>query len=69
MIGLRDVGYNVSYLFGLGQTSGAVSRVEFRASPYDNRKPHSKDTFGPNNLDFTHMLTAAGTSPCLAESE
>ena len=57
---LRDVGYNVSYSFGLNEASAGVGRVEFIAGPYDNHKPNNKDTFGPTSLDFTHMLTAAG---------
>ncbi len=58
---LKDAGYNVSYALGRGEASAAAGRVEFITNPYDNLKPNSKETFGPNSLDFTHMLSVAGS--------
>jgi len=59
-LGLRDTGYNVSYALGLSEASAAAGRAEFITNPSDNRKPNSRETFGPMSLDFTHMLSAAG---------
>jgi len=57
---LKDIGYNVSYAYGVSQTSEAIGRVEFIATTNNNRLPNDRHWFGPNNLDYTHMLTAAG---------
>ena len=56
---LKDLSYMVSYSYGLGESGGAVDRVEFIAGPLDNRWANNPLTFGPNGLDFTHMLTVA----------
>jgi hypothetical protein len=58
---LKDVGYNLSYAIARGEAAGAVGRVEFNASPIDNWTPNSKATFGPNALDFTHLITFNNT--------
>jgi hypothetical protein len=58
---IRDIGYNVSYALSRGESASAVSRVEFLATPYDNRRWNWKEAFGPNNLDRTHMLRWALT--------
>jgi hypothetical protein len=57
---VRDAGYNVSYSLGRNEDTGTVSRVEFIATSDCNRDYNSKACFGPNNLDFTHMLSVAG---------
>ncbi len=56
---LKDLFYSVSYALGRGESAGAVSRVEFLAGPIDNRAWNRKETFGPNNLDFTSSLSVA----------
>lgn len=58
---LKDVGYSVSYAYGRTESTAANSRVEFLNAVYDNHKPNRSEDFGPNNLDFTHMLTSALT--------
>jgi hypothetical protein len=58
----KDVGYTVSWALSRGQASGAVNRVEFSAGPLDNRIPNNPLTFGPNNLDFTHIFTLNNTA-------
>lgn len=55
----RDLSYRVSYALGRGESASAVSRVEFLASPFDNRDWNKKQNFGPNNLDFTHQLSVS----------
>jgi hypothetical protein len=57
---LKEASYVASYALGRGETSGAASRVEFVAGPLDNRRWNRKETFGPNNLDFTHSLHVGG---------
>jgi hypothetical protein len=56
---LKDAGWNVSYALGRSEASGAVGRVEFGAGVLDNHNWNSRQTFGPNNLDYTHMLTVS----------
>ncbi len=56
----KDASYIVSYALARGESAGGVSRVEFLAGPLDNRRWNRKETFGPNNLDFTHILRVAG---------
>jgi hypothetical protein len=58
---LKDVGYTVSYALARGESAGAVGRVEFGATPLDNHVPNAQYTFGPNNLDFTHMFNLNNT--------
>ncbi|MBI3666654.1 MAG: TonB-dependent receptor [Acidobacteria bacterium] len=55
---MKDASYIVSYALGRGEAAGAVSRVEFLAGPLDAFKWNRKETFGPNDLDFTHSLRA-----------
>jgi hypothetical protein len=56
----KDVGYNVSWAWGRGESSSTVGRVEFIATSDCNNKPNDKACFGPNGLDYTHIVTAAG---------
>jgi|YelNatPaOPRAMG01_1025707.scaffolds.fasta_scaffold11200_1 hypothetical protein len=53
---IRDVGYNLSYALARGESASAVSRVEFLATPFDNRRWNWREAFGPNDLDRTHTL-------------
>ncbi|HYK91637.1 MAG TPA: hypothetical protein VE398_22915 [Acidobacteriota bacterium] len=57
---LRDTNYTVSYALSRGESSGGVGRVEFIANVLNNHFPNDPITFGPNNLDYTHTLTANG---------
>lgn len=53
---IKDAAYTVSYALARGESSGARDRVEFLSGLLDNRKWNSKEAFGPNGLDFTHIL-------------
>ncbi len=55
----QDNQLQVSYAYGLGQSSAAADRAEFLATPLDNHQWNSAATFGPNGLDFRHILSAA----------
>ena len=58
---LRNAGYNISYAFGRSESTAANNRVEFLNATYNNRKWNDRASFGPNSLDFTHMLSSALT--------
>jgi hypothetical protein len=57
----KDLGYTVSYALARSQSAGAVERVELGAAPLDNHFPNNPLTFGPNALDFTHILNINNT--------
>lgn len=54
----KDSSYNLSYSFGRGQATAAAGRAEFITNVLDNRFPNNSTTFGPNGLDYTHILGA-----------
>ena len=39
----------------------APRRLEFRSAPLDNRNWNRKETYGPNGLDYTHILRVAAS--------
>ena len=54
----KDSSYTLSYSFGRSQATAAAGRAEFITSVIDNHFPNNSKTFGPNGLDFTHILGA-----------
>lgn len=52
-------GYNLSYAFGRSEVGGGADRPEFLVGPFDNRAWNSKASFGPNSLDFRHILSGS----------
>lgn len=57
---MKNVGYAVSYALARGESSSGQGRVEFMGNVLDNHWPNNPIYFGPNNLDFTHMLSVNG---------
>src|SRR6266568_7181171 len=57
----KDVNYVVSYALARNEAINGAGRVEFRAAMNDNLKWNSKQNYGPNGLDYTHILRVAGT--------